>query len=87
MNVRDNEPNLCSLKKKHEDHIAGEGFASMTHYNSVHKFIPMSHAMKIPDPKVAVDKEWKKLETIPTWDLEKSKSKKEIILEVQRDKK
>ena len=31
-------------------------------------------------------KEWKKLETIPAWDLRKVKSKKESILEAQRDK-
>ena len=29
----------------------------------------------------------KKLETIPAWQLEKDKSKKEVILEAQRDKK
>ena len=40
-----------SLPEDHEDHIAGEGFTSMTHYNLVHKFIPMSQAMKIPDAK------------------------------------
>ena len=43
----------------------------MTHYNLVHKFIPMPQAMKIPDAKAAVDKEWKKLETIPAWNLGK----------------
>ena len=32
----------------------------MTHLNLVHKFTPMPQAMKIPDAKVAVDKEWKK---------------------------
>ena len=46
----------------------------------------MSQAMKIPDAKVAVHKEWKKLETIPAWNSEKVKSKKEVILEAQRDK-
>ena len=34
-----------------------------------------------------VDKKWKKLETIPAWDLEKVKSRKEGILEAQKDKK
>ena len=34
-----------------------------------------------------MDKEWKKLETIPDWQLDKVKSKKEVILEAQRDKK
>ena len=47
----------------------------------------MPQAMKIPDAKAAVDEEWKKLETIPAWDLGKVKSKKEVILEAQRDKK
>ena len=43
--------------------------------------------MTIPDAEAAVDKEWKKLETIPAWQLEKVKSKKEVILEAQRDNK
>ena len=76
-----------SLPQIHEDHVAGEGFTSMTHHNLVHMFILMPQAMKIPDAKAAVDKEWKKLETIPAWQLEKVKSKKEVILEAQRDKK
>ena len=76
-----------SLLTKHEDRIAGKGFASMTHYNLVHKFILMPQAMKIPDAKAAVDKEWKKLETIPAWQLEKVEGKEEVILEAQRDKK
>ena len=45
----------------HEDHIAGEGDTSLQHYNLVHKFIPMSQAMKIPAAKAAVDKEWEKI--------------------------
>ena len=40
MNVRDSEQNLCS-QKIHQDRTAGQGFISMTHYNLVHKFIPM----------------------------------------------
>ena len=59
----------------------------MTHYNLVHKFIPMPQATKIPDAKAAVDKEWKKLDTIPAWNLEKDKTKKEAVLEAQRDNK
>ena len=62
--------------KAHEDRIAVKGFICMAHYNLVHKFIPMPQAMKIPDAIAAVDEEWKKLETIPAWDLEKVKSKK-----------
>ena len=58
----------------------------MTHYNFVHKFLLVPHAMNIADAKAAEDKEWKKLETIPAWQLEKVKSKKEVILEAQRQK-
>ena len=64
-------------KRMHEEHVAGKGHHSVLHYNLVHKFIPMPQAMKIPDAKAAVDKELKKLETIPAWDVEKIKSKKE----------
>ena len=65
-----------SLPKDHEDHITGKGYSSKTHYNLFHKFIPVPQAMKIPDPRAAVDKEWKKLETIPAWQLDKVKSKR-----------
>ena len=43
--------------------------------------------MKFPDARAAVDKEWKKLETVPAWDLGKVRSEKEVIPETQRDKK
>ena len=46
----------------------------------------MPQSMKIPDARAAVDKEWKKLETIPAWDLGKVQSNKEVFLEAQRDK-
>ena len=68
------------LPKIHEDHN------SMSHCNLVHKFIPMAQGMKIRDAKAAVDREWKKLETTPAWQLDKMKSKKVVILEAQRDK-
>ena len=76
-----------SQPEHHEDHIAGKCFTSMTHYNLFHKFIPTPQARKIPDAKEAVDKEWKKQQTIPALQLGKVKSKKEVILEAQRDKK
>ena len=47
----------------------------------------MPQAKKILDAKAAVDREWKKLETVPAWQLDKVKSKKKVILEAQRDKK
>ena len=56
---------------KHEDYIAGKG--SRWPITMCRKFIPMPQAMKIPDAKAAVHKEWKKLETIPAWKMEKVK--------------
>ena len=53
--------------------------------NSLHKLISMPHAIPIPDAEAAVDKERKKLETTPAWQLENAKSKQEVILEAQRD--
>ena len=47
----------------------------------------MPQAMKILDAKAAVDKEWKKVETILAWQLGKVKSKKDDFLEAQRDEK
>ena len=49
-----------TLYKDHEDHIAGKGINSLSHYNLVHKFIPKLEGMKIPDVKAAMDKEWEK---------------------------
>ena len=72
-----------SLPNYHEDHIAGRGDNSLQHYKLVHKFIPMPHAMKIPAAKAAVDKEWEKLEKIPSWDLTKVRSKSEVIDEAR----
>ena len=46
-----------TLPRDHEDHIAEKGFNSISHYNLVHKLIPMHQAMKIPDVKAALDKE------------------------------
>ena len=60
------------LSKTHEDRIAWKGFTSMTHYNLVHKFIPMPQAMKIPNAKAAVEKEWQKARDNSSMRLRKS---------------
>ena len=75
-----------SLPKDHEDHVAGKRYNSLTHCKLVHKLIPMPQAMKVPDAKEAGGKKWKKLEAIPAWQLYKINSKKQVILETQRDK-
>ena len=56
---------------------------SITHNSLVRKFIPMPQAMKIPDAKAAVVKEWEKLEKPPAWQLTKVRNKKEVIDEAR----
>ena len=41
--------------------------------------MPMPQAMKIPEAKAALNKEWEELEKIPAWNLEKMKSKKDVF--------
>ena len=72
-----------SIPHHHQDHIAGKGENSLQLYNLVHKFIPMPQAMKIPAAKVAVDKDWEKLEKFSVWNLTKVRSKKEVIDEAR----
>ena len=67
----------------HEDHIAGKGMKSISHNNLVRKFIPLPQAVKIPDAKAAVGKDWENLETIPAWQLTKVKNKMEVIAEAR----
>ena len=74
---------LESLPNHHEDHIAGKGDSSLQHCNLIQKFIPIPQASKIPAAKVAVDKEWGKLEKISAWNLTKVRSKKEVIDEAR----
>ena len=47
----------------------------------------MPQALKIPNAKSAVDKEWKKCETSHAWNLENVKSNKEVILDAQKRQK
>ena len=68
-----------SPHKNQLDHIAGKETNSLSHCNLVRKFIPMPQAMKIPDAKAAVEKEWGKLEKIPAWQLTKVKNKTEVV--------
>ena len=60
-----------------------KGVQLIATFNFVHKFVPMLQDMKIPGAKVAVEKEWEKLEKIPAWDLKKVRSKSEVIDEAR----
>ena len=62
-----------------------KGIKSLNHHNLVHKFKPTLQAMKIPDAKAAVEKEWEKLEKIPPWQLTKVRNKNEVIAEARNE--
>ena len=86
MSPRDNVWN--HLYRKNIKITSQTGYNSMSHSNWVHNLIPMPQAMKNSGCKSRSGQgKWKKLETILEWNLEKVKSKKELILEAQRDKK
>ena len=82
MNPRGKRLESC-LPKDHVDHIAEKGPNSMSHYNLVHKFVPMPQAMKIPDVKAAVDK---RMGVASVAD-DQRKEQKGVILEAHKDKK
>ena len=71
--------------KNHEDHIAGKGMSSLSHYKLVHIFIPMPQAMKTPDAKTAVEKDSEKLNNIPAWQLTKVRNKNEVIARARNE--
>ena len=74
-----------SQSKHHEDHIAGRGMNSLAQYNLVRRFIPVPPAMKKPDFKAAVEKEWNNSRKVPAWQLTKVRKKKEVIAEARNE--
>ena len=51
--------------RSHEDHIAGKGDNSLSHYNLVHKFIPMPQAKKYQMQRQQWRNNWKGLRKYP----------------------
>ena len=58
----------------------------MTHYKLGSQVYSYAASDENSGCKTCSDKELKKLETIAAWQMEKVKSKKEVILEAQRDR-
>ena len=71
--------------KAHEGRIARRGFAFMTQKMLCISLSRCHRQWRFWMQRLPWTKEWKKFETIPAWDLRKVKSKKEVILEAQRD--
>ena len=63
----------------HEDHIPANGINSLNHYNLVHEFIPMPHALKILDTKGSTRKNWGKMRNYRHGIWQKVRNKKEVI--------
>ena len=76
-----------SQPENHEDHAAGKGFTSMTHYNLVRKFFLCSKRWKFQMQKQQWTKNGKSSRRSQAWSLEEVESKKEVILEAQRRQK
>ena len=55
------------------------GFISLVHCNLVHKFTPMLQVMKNSDAKAAENKECEKLDKLPAWQMDKVKSKNDVM--------
>ena len=63
---------------KHQENIAPKGFTSKEYFAMVHTPVPIQEAMKIPDARAAIDKEWDKLEQRQAWVLKGVREKSEV---------
>ena len=63
----------------HPPSVHRSGSTGSFHYGLVHKLVSIQEALKIPDAKAAVDKQWEKLKNIPAWDVKKVRSKSEVV--------
>ena len=57
----------------------------LNHYNLVHKFIPVPKAMKIPDAKAAVEKEWGNSRKYQHGTWRESETKKEVVDQARKE--
>ena len=86
--TRHYESNLLLLTKTRSSHYRTKDFTSMNHCNLVHKFIPMPQVMKTSGCESCSGQGIEKARDNSSMALlEKVKSKKEVIVEAQRDKK
>ena len=69
----------CASGREHQDNIGMAGYVSDEWFALIHTPVPMAKALKIPDAKKAVDKEWDKLVTKGAWDLKSVRPKQDVI--------
>ena len=56
--IQENTGACGRVKRKHVDHIADIRYVGSLHYGLVHEPVSVQEALKIPEAKAAVDKEW-----------------------------
>ena len=78
VNARDQRP--------HQDRVASAGHASEEYLAMVHKAVDLKVAKTIPKAVEALDKEWDKLTSIPTWDTSKVRERHEVREQAQKSK-
>ena len=71
--------------KDHEDRNGGKGFNSLSHYNLVHKFIPMLQAMKNPGCESRCWQGVGKARKFACMAMEENQQKKDVIQETQKE--
>ena len=65
--------------RPHQAHFTEAGGQSEAFLAMVHKPIPITQALKIPEAKAALEKEWKKLEGINSWDVKGVQPRQKVI--------
>ena len=72
--------------RPHDEHVAPKGAVSEEWFGLVHTPIDIPKALKIPEGRKALEKEWAKLENPerPAWDVSRVRPKAEIIAESEK---
>ena len=65
-------------RRPHQDHIADAGYSSTEYQAMVHTPICIKEALRIPDARAALEKEWKKLEDLGAWNYNTVKPRAEV---------
>ena len=75
-------PAASRTTRDHQDYISDKGYIHIYIYKDQkfmygfkHTRIPVSEAMKMPEAKAALDKEWNKLKKMPAWGIPTSQTK------------
>ena len=73
------------VKRQQMDHIAEKGYVRSCHYGPLHVLVFIQEAMKMPDAKAAVVQKLDRLKKIPAKEINKVRSKSEVIRQAKKD--